>query len=168
MYLVQASLLGTNCRYNQRNNYDQPVVDLARRYRMFPVVPEMLGGMGRPFPPTEIVGGTGVDVLEYRARVKDKDGNDYTRQFLFGSEETYYLYCLLEAKAVIFHDKSTSCGVHRIHNGQFSGTLIAGEGVTTAYLRQRGVPVYCQWHLPSMETLELDHAQRNPLCQPRS
>lgn len=163
MYLVHGSLLGLNCRYNQRNNYHQPVVDLARQYRMFPVVPEMLGGMGRPFPPTEIVGGSGLDVLEYRARVKDIDGNDYTRQFIFGSEETYYLYCILGAQGVIFCDKSTSCGVHEIHNGTFTSDLRDGEGVTTAYLRKRGVTVYCQWHLPDRAQLESDHASRNPL-----
>ena len=44
-------------------------------------------------------------------------------------------------KAVLM-ERSPSCGVHKVYNGKFNGTLIDGEGITTRALKAAGVEVF--------------------------
>ena len=55
--LVSACLLGENCKYNGGNNYNKIVCELAKEHQMFPVCPEVLGGLSTPRCPSVIVNG---------------------------------------------------------------------------------------------------------------
>ena len=39
-------------------------------------------------------------------------------------------------------DRSPSCGVNKIYNGKFNGTLIDGMGYTAKLLKAKGVQLY--------------------------
>ena len=39
-------------------------------------------------------------------------------------------------------DRSPSCGVTKIYNGKFNGTLIPGLGYTARLLKEKGVELY--------------------------
>ena len=39
-------------------------------------------------------------------------------------------------------DRSPSCGVTKIYNGRFNGTLIDGMGYTAQLLKEKGVKLY--------------------------
>lgn len=74
--LVSACLLGYNCKYNGKNNYNSKIVELLKEHEVIPVCPEMFGGLTCPRIPCEKVGD----------KVMDKEGNDCTKQFIKGAE----------------------------------------------------------------------------------
>lgn len=156
-WLISASLLGVAVRRHQRDNYNQRVVDFALKSGCVPFCPEQFGGMGRPFPACECVGGGGADVLDYVAKVLDKEGNDHTSLFLKGAEESYKLFCVLHCVGAIMHSKSPSCGVMGsggTHAGTFDGRMRDADGVVSAYLRRRGVLLYTELNIHTIPGYE--------------
>jgi uncharacterized protein YbbK (DUF523 family) len=49
------------------------------------VCPELLGGFTTPREPAEIIGGDGDDVLNGKAKVKEKSGRDVTDLYITGA-----------------------------------------------------------------------------------
>lgn len=141
MKLVSMCLCGVNCKYSGGNNYDETVLKIVNKGDAIPVCPEIMGGLGTPRIPHEIVGGDGFDVLEGRAKVISKDGDDNTVAFIAGAEKVLEIAKKLNVKEVIFKSKSPSCGNGKIYDGSFSGTLIDGVGVTTALMIKNGIRV---------------------------
>ena len=47
-------------------------------------------------------------------------------------------------RATVLKERSPSCGSSKIYDGSFSGAVVDGMGVTTAFLRKRGIPVYSE------------------------
>lgn len=139
--LVSACLAGLRCRFDGDSSPLPEIEDLVRGGLALPVCPEQLGGLPTPRSRAEIVGGTGKDVLEGRARVIDSRGRDVTDNFLRGAEEAWKLARLAGAKRAFLKDKSPSCGVTAIHAGSFRGELRSGPGVTAALLESRGLAV---------------------------
>ena len=134
-------LCGVNCKYSGGNNYDETVLKIVNEGDAIPVCPEIMGGLDTPRIPHEIVGGDGFDVLEGRAKVISKDGDDNTVAFIAGAEKVLEIAIKLNVKEVIFKSKSPSCGNGKIYDGSFSGTLIDGVGVTTALMIKNGIRV---------------------------
>lgn len=134
-------LCGVNCKYSGGNNYDESVLEIINAGDAIPVCPEVMGGLGTPRVPHEIVGGDGFDVLEGRAKVLSKDGEDNTDAFIAGAKKVLEIAKKLDVKEVILKSKSPSCGNGKIYDGSFSGVLIDGVGVTTALLIKNGIVV---------------------------
>ncbi|MQA84678.1 MAG: DUF523 domain-containing protein [Streptosporangiales bacterium] len=139
--LVSACLAGAPCRYNARSKASDEVTDLVRRGGAVAVCPEVVGGLGVPRRPAEIVGGDGDDVLDGRARVVDDCGNDVTDAFLSGAERALDLARRAGAKTAVLTDRSPSCGSREIYDGTFGGTRRPGIGVTAALLARHGIEV---------------------------
>jgi uncharacterized protein YbbK (DUF523 family) len=139
--LVSACLIGMCTTFRGGANARNVFEELVAAGKAVPFCPEQLGGLPTPRPPAEIVGGTGEDVLDGRARVVTSDGADVTENYLRGAHETLRLAQLVGADEVILKERSPSCGVERVHDGTFSGTTIPGSGVTTALLRRHGFKV---------------------------
>jgi uncharacterized protein YbbK (DUF523 family) len=142
MKLISACLLGLRCAWNGDDQYkNSRAIALARRETLIPVCPEQLGGLPTPRAPQEIQGGTGGDVLNDKCRVINKDGQDVTREFIRGAEETLKVARQLNIKTFIAKSRSPSCGCGKIYDGAFSGKLTDGDGVTTELLRRNGVKI---------------------------
>ena len=139
--LVSACLLGVNCRYDGGNSRDENAINRLKMDELIPVCPEEAGGLSTPRPPVEIVGGDGNDVLDGKAKVMTVDGEDKTEEFLKGARHALELAQSQGATCVILKAKSPSCGCGTIYDGSFSGTLISGDGVTTALLKRHGIEV---------------------------
>ncbi len=139
--LVSACLLGVNCRYDGGNSRDENAINRLKTDELIPVCPEEAGGLSTPRPPIEIVGGDGNDVLDGKAKVMTIDGEDKTEEFLKGARHALELAQSQSATRVILKAKSPSCGCGTIYDGSFSGTLISGDGVTTALLKRHGIEV---------------------------
>jgi len=139
--LVSACLLGINCRFDGRSCFDKRVARLVSRFLMIPVCPEQLGGLATPREPMRIIGGTGSDVLNGKAKVVNESGIDVTEKMLKGAEETLKIAKLFEAKRAIFKARSPSCGCGEIHDATSPEKLIKGDGVTTALLKKNGILV---------------------------
>ncbi len=140
--LISACLLGTKCAWDATNRYrDERALWLLEGDVLIPVCPEQLGGLKTPRPPQEIQGGRGGDVLDGKCRVKNINGEDITREFIRGAEETLRIARLLKVGQFIGKSRSPSCGCRQIYDGTFSGKPVDGDGVTAALLKRNGVEV---------------------------
>lgn len=141
MKLISACLCGINCAWNGKSKVSPKVLKLMKSGEFIPVCPEQLGGLSTPRVPQEIQGGSGEDVLCGKCKVINKEGKDVTSEFIKGAEETLKIARLTNATEFIAKSKSPSCGCGSTYNGTFSGTLIKGDGVTTALLKENGIKV---------------------------
>lgn len=141
MKLISACLTGIPCRYDGESRGREEMRALAESGEARVFCPETLGGLKIPRVPSEIVGGDGEDVLAGRARVMSRDGEDLTHAFIKGAEAVLALCRKYGAGEVLLKAKSPSCGVGRIYDGTFTGTLRSGDGVTAAMLKRNGIRV---------------------------
>ncbi|GIM28696.1 hypothetical protein CPJCM30710_13620 [Clostridium polyendosporum] len=155
MIIISACLCGINCKYNGGNNLRKDIKDLFDQGKAVLVCPENLGELPTPRSAREIVGGTGKDVLEGRARVISAEGKDSTKEFLEGAEKTLEIAKKVGAKVAILKAKSPSCGCGWIYDGTFSGKLIKGNGVTAELLSKKGIKVYNEDNFKEEEWGEL-------------
>ncbi|MBL4798939.1 MAG: DUF523 domain-containing protein [Oleispira sp.] len=118
--------------------------------RLVALCPEMSGGLPVPRPAAEIIQ---VDDLQFdslqqeSAQVKTITGVDVTHEFRAGAQVALARCQQQNIKMAVLTESSPSCGSSTIYNGQFSAKKIAGEGVTTALLRQNGIQVFSQFEL---------------------
>ncbi|MNV99139.1 hypothetical protein D3C71_1944640 [compost metagenome] len=87
-------------------------------------------------------------MLDGKARVIDRSGNDVTGMYLEGARITLETARKCSASIVVLKQNSPSCGSTMIYNGDFTGVKIAGEGVTAALLRRNGIRVISEQELP--------------------
>ncbi len=142
MKLCSACLLGVKCAWHGEDRYrNEKAIELSRREKLIPVCPERLGGLSTPRPSAEIQNGSGEDVLDGKAKVLDKKGEDVTEQFLKGAQKVLEIARERGATNFIGKARSPSCGCGKIYDGTFSGKLVKGDGVTTALLKKNGVKI---------------------------
>ncbi|MCA1705256.1 MAG: DUF523 domain-containing protein, partial [Actinobacteria bacterium] len=133
-----ACMAGIPCHYDGSAGDEYPG---ARRGVVVAVCPEQLGGLATPRSRAEIVGGTGDDVLDGRARVMSEQGDDVTEEYLRGAYATLEVARAAGATTAVLQDKSPSCGSTVINDGSFSKTRRTGMGVTAALLARHGIAV---------------------------
>lgn len=146
--LVSACLLGLPTAYDGRGHPVAELVRLAALGRVVPVCPEVAGGLPVPRPPAEIVGGSGGDVLDSRARVLTASGEDVTEAYIRGAEVAQALVRRYGIGLAVMKARSPSCSPSGIYDGTHSRRLVPGEGVTVALLRREGVRVISEELLP--------------------
>jgi len=139
--VVSACLLGAPVRIDGgHKRSDHPVLQRwIEEGRVVSVCPEMLGGLGTPRPPSEIVDGT--------RRVVTPSGADVTDAFVKGAAESVAAADAFGVRVAILKEGSPSCGSTFIYDGTFTHTRVAGEGITAAALRQRGIAVFSEEQL---------------------
>ena len=135
MYLISACLVGLNCKYNGKNNFNEKAFELVKNGKAIPICPEQLGGLATPRTPAEII------MVDGRRRVITEEGKDVTEEFERGAKEVLSLCQNLNIEKVILKAKSPSCGVGQIYNGEFNGTLTSGNGITAQLLIENGIDV---------------------------
>jgi uncharacterized protein YbbK (DUF523 family) len=142
-------LLVSRCLLGQRVRYDggahgpfSALQQWQAEGRVIAVCPEVAGGLPTPRPPAEIPGGRGAEVLEGRLPVLSVDGEDFTAAFVRGAEIALALVRQHGIRLAVLKARSPSCGNLQNYDGSFSGSLVDGEGVTAALLRQAGVRVF--------------------------
>ncbi|KQY86746.1 hypothetical protein ASD24_27265 [Paenibacillus sp. Root52] len=140
-YLVSSCLAGVACRYNGTASLDERIRELVEQDQAKMVCPELMGGFVTPREAAEIIGGTGKDVLDGTAKVIEKGGRDVTDLYIKGAYETLEWARKLEVSCVVLKEYSPSCGTQMIYDGSFDNHKVAGEGVTSALLRQEGFTV---------------------------
>ncbi|MDM5339582.1 DUF523 domain-containing protein [Fictibacillus enclensis] len=141
MILVSSCLAGLEVRYNGTHSLDNRISKLVGENKAVTICPEMLGGFSTPREPAEIVGGDGEDVLDGKAKVVEKSGNDVTELYIKGAYATLEKAKKMDATLVVLKENSPSCGSSMIYNGEFKGNKIVGNGVTSALLKRNGLQV---------------------------
>ncbi len=133
---ISACLLGEMCRYDGSACTCDAVRRLAKRsdVAIIAICPERAGGLTCPRPPAEIV-----STPHGNKHVVDATGKDITEAFEIGARETLRTVLRYGCSHAILKSKSPSCGLGQIYNGSFSGTLIAGDGITAQLLKTAGI-----------------------------
>lgn len=154
MILVSSCLAGLKVRYNGTHCLNHAISKLVAENKAVTVCPELLGGFSTPREPAEIVGGDGEDVLDGKAKVVDRSGNDVTEQYIKGAYATLAIAKEYNATLIVLKENSPSCGSSLIYNGEFSGTKIAGNGVTSALLKRKGLKVISEEQFIANDTCD--------------
>ena len=128
---VSRCLAGFNCRYDGGNNLVPEIKQLFDSGLAVTACPEQLGGLPTPRIPSERVG----------SRVVNREGTDVTAEFKAGAEAALRIALENGCRTAILKSRSPSCGKGCIYNGQFTGELVPGNGVTTDLLLHHGIEV---------------------------
>jgi uncharacterized protein YbbK (DUF523 family) len=141
--LVSACLLGAPVRYNGKDKKSDHAV--LQRWvddgRVVSVCPEVLGGLGTPRPPAEIVHIGGL------RRVTTNAGDDVTAEFERGADDALQQAVRHGARVAILKEGSPSCGSSYVYDGTFTSAPVPGSGVAAALLRAHGIRVFSEHEL---------------------
>ena len=131
-YVVSACLAGCKCRYDGKDNLCPKVKQLVEEGRAITVCPEVMGGMTTPRIPSE----------RKDDKVINSIGEDNTKYFEKGVEESIKVVKKHNIKKAILKAKSPSCGNKYIYDGTFSRTLVKGKGMLAEKLTELGLEIY--------------------------
>lgn len=136
IYIASACLVGLCTRYDGGTNRDDVVYKLFKEGKIIPLCPEQLGGLPTPREPVDFYGGTGKDVIEGKATLKTKKGEERKENFLRGAREVLKVVRALGIRKAYLKEGSPSCGVKWVYR---EGKLTEGMGVTAYLLMKEGV-----------------------------
>jgi uncharacterized protein YbbK (DUF523 family) len=131
MKLCSACLLGLVCRYNGESVPHEKVLRLAAEEVLIPVCPEQMGGLPTPRPAVELKNERAVTI----------NGEDVTAKFEAGARQVLEIARLYGIETAILKQRSPSCGCGQVYNGNFSGSVIPGNGITAQLLLDNGIKV---------------------------
>lgn len=129
--LISACLVGDNCKYDGKNNLTPYLDQLLEKYELVPFCPEVEGGLSTPRIPSE----------RKDDRVINQQGRDVTKPYMKGAELAYNICLYLGIDKVILKERSPACGVKEIYDGTFTHKVKKGMGVTSEYLKSKGIRV---------------------------
>ena len=129
--LVSACLVGENCKYNGGNNKNAKIIEFLKDKEVILVCPEVMGGLSTPRFKSEILGG----------KVINEYGDDVSEYFANGAKIALSKAIENNVTLAILKEKSPSCGVKKVYNGQFNGTLVKGSGVFSSLIGQLGIKI---------------------------
>lgn len=135
--LVSACLLGDNCKYNGKNNYNELVEFWVKGKQIIKICPESLTSLGTPRPPVEIIQG----------KIMTKDGKDLTKLYYEGVDKAWDKIKDKQIDMAILKANSPTCGSKKIYDGTFSHTLIDGNGILVELLKKNGIMVISEQDL---------------------
>jgi uncharacterized protein YbbK (DUF523 family) len=131
MKLISSCLVGFNCRYDCKSKSNNEMIELINSGQGISVCPEQLGGLPTPRPPSEIKD----------QKVLTNSGEDVTEEFHRGAEEAMKLLELYQIDEAYLKSNSPMCGYKKIHDGNFQGNLIDGNGIFTQYLIKKNIKI---------------------------
>ncbi len=127
--LVSACLLGTNCKYDGKNNRNEAVLSFLAGHDVIPICPEILI-LPAPRPPVEIRNG----------RVVTETEEDLTDLFRKGVALAVSKIPA-DIDLAVLKARSPTCGAKEIYDGTFTHKRIPGEGLLARALREKGIRV---------------------------
>ncbi len=156
--LCSACLTGVTCGYDGTANGEYPSVLKLLQYKTVKLIrfcPEEFA-FGSPREMCDIHGGTGIDVLEGKARVLTESGKDWSREMIIAAEKMLEIALEEKVELAIMMDISAACGSSVIYDGnRFSQNKIyqIGAGVAAALLIQNNITVISQRDYASLDIL---------------
>ena len=156
--LVSACLTGLRCGYDGTANGEYPSVLKLLDYKSAKLItfcPEEFA-FGSPREMCDIHGGTGLDVLEGRAKVLTESGIDWSAKMIEASEKMLNIAREMKVELAVMMDISAACGSQVIYDGnRFAENkkYQIGAGVCGAQLMRNGIQVISQRDYASLEIL---------------
>ncbi|MEZ5017687.1 MAG: 2-thiouracil desulfurase family protein [Flavipsychrobacter sp.] len=163
--MLSACLLGITCGYDGSANGEYPSALKLLDYKTIKITkfcPEDFS-FGTPREMCDIHGGTGMDVLEGKAKVLTETGVDWTEGMIKASERMLEIAKQEDIELVVMMDISAACGSQVIYDGnRFAAEkkYQIGMGVAAAQLMRGGIKIISQRDYASLEILynKLDSA----------
>jgi uncharacterized protein YbbK (DUF523 family) len=169
---MSACLAGITCGYDGTANGTYPTALQLLGYSTAKIIrfcPEEFS-FGTPREMCDIHGGTGMDVLEGRAKVLTDKGIDWTEGMIRASEQMLDIARREQIELAVLMDISAACGSQVIYDGnRFAANKVyqIGAGVCAAQLMRNGFKVISQRDYASLEIvyqkLNPDHTQNTAL-----
>ncbi len=156
--LVSACLTGIMCGVSGDSNGEYPSVLKLLKYNTLKIVtfcPEDFS-FGTPREMCDIYGGTGLDVLNGKAKVLTNTGIDWTEGMIKASEKMLEIAQKNNIELAVMMDISAACGSQVIYDGnRYAENKIyqIGKGVCGAQLTRGGFKVISQRDFASLEML---------------
>lgn len=156
--LMSACLTGMKCGYDGSSYGEYPAATKLLSYDKVKWVrfcPEEFS-FGTPREMCDIHGGTGIDVLNGKAKVLTATGKDWTEGMIAASEKMLEVAINEQIEIAVMMDTSAACGSQVIYNGnRFDDNkqYQIGMGVCAAQLRKNGFLVISQRDYASLEIL---------------
>ena len=134
--LVSSCLLGYHVKYNGLHNQIENnfLKKLSQKYRLFPLCPEVEGGLPTPRIPCEIVAINPIKVV-------NQNQVDKTLEFTKGATITLDFCKKNNITLALLKSNSPSCSNRYIYDGTFSSKKIKGMGITAKLLQDNGIKV---------------------------
>ena len=132
--LISACILGINCKYNGKNNYNPLVEKVKEKYILIPICPEEMGGLSTPRNPSEIL----------NDKVISSKGDDVTNNFFDGANKALDIVKKENISKALLKEGSPSCGSNHIYDGTFTKTKINGMGITARLLKNNNIKIYTE------------------------
>ena len=139
--IISACLMGEKCRFDAQSKPNNEAIALQGKYEMFPICPEVLGGLPTPRKPSEIVGD----------RVLMVDGTDVTAEYQKGAEKALEIAKKNGCLIAILKSRSPSCGKGCIYDGTYTKTLKNGNGITAQLFIDNGIRVLDETEINELE-----------------
>ncbi len=133
--LVSSCLLGYDVKYDGGNNLIEKLDDLAKYFDIYPVCPEVEGGMTVPRIPCEIKSTKPL-------KIENEYGIDTTDFFKSGAISALDICQREDIKIALLKANSPSCGNTKVYDGTFKGKLIDGIGITANTLQHNGIKTF--------------------------
>lgn len=156
--LVSACLMGITCGYDGSANGEYPSVLKLLQYHTVKLVrfcPEDFS-FGSPREMCDIHGGTGLDVLNGKAKLLSESGIDWSEGIIKASEKMLEIAQQEQVELAVMMDISAACGSQVIYEGnRFAEDkkYQIGMGVAAAQLTRAGFKVISQRDYASLELL---------------
>lgn len=143
MIIVSACLAGINCNYKGESKANERVISLIKEGKA-PVCPEQLGGLTTPRSGARILSGKGEDILDKKSELITDNGNNITKEYIKGAEETLRIIKMFNCNTSILKQGSPSCGKGKTQGGNSERKLVQGDGVTVSLLKRNNIKVYSE------------------------
>jgi uncharacterized protein YbbK (DUF523 family) len=131
MKIVSACLAGIPCRFDGKAKPCQKIIQLVEEWEAIPVCPEVLWWLSTPREIAERIG----------EKVMTVSGKDITDSFVLWAKKALKIAQDNTCNEAILKFRSSSCGVGKIYDGNFTHTLIDGDWVFTELLKENGITV---------------------------
>lgn len=162
--LVSACLIGIKCGVDGDNYGDYPSVLKLLAFenvKLISFCPEDFS-FGTPREMCDIHGGTGIDVLNGKAKVLTESGVDWTEGMIRASEKMLEVAKAQNIELALMMDISAACGNHVIYDGNRyadNKKYQIGMGVCGAQLHRAGFKLI-SWR--EYESLEILYSRIDP------
>lgn len=156
--LTSACLTGITCGYDGTANGEYPSVLKLLNYnnvKLIKFCPEEYS-FGSPREMCDIHGGTGMDVLEGKAKILTDSGLNWSEGMIRASEKMLEIALQEKVELAVMMDISAACGSQVIYDGnRFAENKVyqIGMGVAAAQLMRAGIKIISQRDYASLEIL---------------
>lgn len=134
---ISSCLAGIKCTYNGSDNLTKGLEKFIDEFdeQMIIVCPEVLGGLPIPRDPAEIQ-------KRNPLLIQTNQGQNVTNEYVEGAKKALQIFLDHHVEVALLKFRSPSCGNDGVYDGNFSHTLVEGQGVFAQMLEENGIKVF--------------------------